>query len=551
MQRRYRALEKLKTLVAAGTLPVSDASHRALQIVETTPQPVRLQDPRLTAISTELLAQAASDPQKAKQIANLRGRLDRLRDEDSRVQKALTQTDLLEETPKANALLDVVEFSYLYALFDQFKYLDAFEQLAAVPAATWQRTPHTTLQQLLKSATTVMGHAAMPAQDKMAAASPSAMHLHFLRFIRTLHDAKALPPNWITLPSAILAMKMASVQAKDASYLLHLSAAQSAAYADSLTIRYALAQRDLTEPTVVAPPPALFVATIQVLDYLDLHAALPGVHQAYRGPLSPEVLDALLRVLVQPRLARPAARALAVSLTLDLVPYLERGCERALLDALLRAGLPDDAYDALLKMHALSPGLRLPGALQTELLVAFYKRRQLDQFHLAFDEMWARGYIVGPREFRRLTAVVPPHVLQSLMGSRDYRGCLTELLAAARVKSPDALDLRAQPAALAPALVQLALDALRPSAVDAADLVVLVSQPAATAAIKALLAAKGLPCTSPVRGRLVVAADALQEYLEDKDTQRVKDSVWRLMVLRAAGVSSVVAGAVAYWSAMH
>ncbi|KDO31496.1 hypothetical protein SPRG_04110 [Saprolegnia parasitica CBS 223.65] len=543
MQRRYRALEKLQSLVAAGSLSASDASHRAVQIVESTPQPVRLQEPRLAELSKALLAQAANDSAKAAQVAILQGRLDRLRDEDVRVQSQLQELDIEDPTTlKAAALRDVVEFSHVYALLEEYKYLDAFAQLAHITPSTWQRTPHTTQQQLLKSATTVMGHGAVPAQDKMASASSSIMHANFLAYIRTLHDAKVLPPNWIVLPSSISAMKLASLLAKDATCLLHLLKAQNNAYAESLTISYALAQRDLTEPQVVAPSPALLIAAIETLDYLNLHGSIPLVHQAYRGPPSSEILDCLLRVLVQPRLSRKMARTLSVSITLDLVPIVEHGCSAALLQALVTSGLVHDAYGCYLKLHKLSPGARVPTSILTDMLVAFYKAKQYDQFHLAFDEMWRRGYVVGLHEFRALSAVVPPHVLLSLMGSRDYSNCLAEVHTQASATDPMLLDLRTLPASLAPSLLWLHVEHLRPHGLhdDAKDgLRVLVQQPQAIAALQASLEQHNVPWTSPRRGELCLAAASVLDYLERQDTQRVKDSVWRMMVLRALGVSSL------------
>ncbi|EQC27862.1 hypothetical protein SDRG_14442 [Saprolegnia diclina VS20] len=549
MQRRYRALEKLQSLVAAGSLSASDASHRAVQIVESTPQPVRLQEPRLAELSKELLAQAANDTAKAAQVAILQGRLDRLRDEDVRVQSQLQELDTEDPTPKAAALRDVVEFSHVYALFEEYKYLDAFAQLAHISPSTWQRTPHTTQQQLLKSATTVMGHGAVPAQDKMASASSSVMHANFLAYIRTLHYAKVLPPNWIVLPSSVSAMKLASLLAKDATCLLHLLKAQNNAYAESLTISYALAQRDLTEPQVIAPSPALLVAAIETLDYLNLHGSIPLVHQAYRGPPSSEILDCLLRVLVQPRLSRKMARTLSVSITLDLVPIVENGCSAALLQALVTSGLVHDAYGCYLKLHKLSPGARVPTSVLTDMLVAVYKAKQYDQFHLAFDEMWRRGYVVGLHEFRALSAVVPPHVLLSLMGSRDYTNCLAEVHTQASAKDRMLLDLRHLPASIAPSLLWLHVEHLHGLDEGATENVrVLVQKPQAVAALEASLQQHNVPWTTPRRGELVIAAAAVIDYVERQDTQRVKDSVWRMMVLRALGVSSLVLGGVTYMS---
>ncbi|KAH9193631.1 hypothetical protein AeNC1_004405 [Aphanomyces euteiches] len=87
MQRRLVAMAKLKTSVKAGSMKASDAVHRALQMLESTPQPVRLQEPRLAKISQQLVDLAAKSEDTATET--IQHRLDRLLQEDRRVYKQL------------------------------------------------------------------------------------------------------------------------------------------------------------------------------------------------------------------------------------------------------------------------------------------------------------------------------------------------------------------------------------------------------------------------------------------------------------------------------
>ncbi|OQS07625.1 hypothetical protein THRCLA_00389 [Thraustotheca clavata] len=558
MHRRWRSLEKLRTQVLEGAIDALDASHRAVQIVESTPQPFRLQDPRLTSVSKELIEAAK---QKGVNVANLEGRLDRLLDEDSRVTTkidTLTDVDVDKVDFKTKKLLDVVEFKQLYALLDEYKYLEAFEQLAAISLATWQRTPQSTVQQVLKATSTIMGHSAILAQSKMETSSKSLTHLHFLQFIKTLHTSKTLPPNWITLPTSIFAMKFASMKAKDATYLLHLVKAQNKAYAESMTLRYALAQKDLTEPHVVAPPPQLLIATIDVLDYLDLHQSIPLVQQEYSGRLTKEILTCFLRVLAQPRLPRKMVSTLSVTFTLDLVPYIELRFESALLKALVSSGLIQNAYDTYLRLHKLSPSVKIPGSIQTEILVGFYKRKLFDQFHIAYEEMWSRGYAIQHHEFNLLSSVVPPHVLQSVMGEREYLKCLKDIHIKARIKSEEsplpskkgALDLRFMPASICTKLFWLHIDDIlaqrKLGKHVVSDMRIFMNQPQVEDTLKSAIQAQDINCETPNRGEIIIPANELNDFLDRQETQRVKDTVWKLMVFRALGVYSIVVGAATY-----
>jgi hypothetical protein len=298
MQRRLNILKNLKIAVSSGSITAIDASHRALQMLEATPQPVRLQEPKLEQVSHELLTQARMEQTKSnvKSLNVLKGRLQRLQNEDRRLQFQLSASSSSVDTHKPRnreKLHDIALFTTLYTLFDQHKYTQAFEQLTTVPTSAWKRAPHTTQLHILKTATEVLAAQRLPKSHVL-----SAIGTDYLKYIDVLVEAHVLPPNWITQPTSCSGMKAASIYAKDPSCLLELVQAQNRAFRESNTLSYALAQRDLTEPHVLAPPPHVLVTAMDVAARLGFYTHLPHLYRDHAGPMSKDISVALIRHLV-------------------------------------------------------------------------------------------------------------------------------------------------------------------------------------------------------------------------------------------------------------
>ncbi|RHY33629.1 hypothetical protein DYB32_001483 [Aphanomyces invadans] len=619
MQRRLDALEKLKALVDAGTLSPKDATHRALQMLEATPQPVRLQEPRLVKISQELLNMAQNGSDVAggalSTSSALHGRLSRLIQEDSRVKDQFKGSDTVQlprtlEASKAAALRkmnklqrlkesidnasmppldaarramqtvhsapddiildpralqlvhdiihrvdnqrikdsmhqqlealisssappssqptgqsldtssphptpdilsDTVHFAKLYTAFDRSHHQVAFDLLAQITPAMWKRTPHANRSQLVKVSS--MGIASV--NDSVAAQQ-------YLQFVLGVFRAKGLPLNWINQPTAFTAIAAASLQVHDSSTLLILYKSQIREFKRS---RSYFARRNSSvlsakpHPThnnphvsVQAPTSALFAAVVDTLGALHRQTALPEIIQTFPGPIAQPGLLALLRVLTLPT---SAPHVVQLSASFPLQSFVECQYQAPLLRAMLKVDLVVEALDALLEMHTLgrsSMAKRIPSSVETDILVELYKLKAFDRFHSAYEELWARGYQVGVMEFRALSTVVPPAVLQSMLGRKEYRHCLHEVQRRAsrqaqrthEVDIATGLDLRAAPESMCAAMLTLHLKALA----HPEDVIVFVSavnQPV----VEAALAAEGLSFVARHHHQLVVPAQSI------------------------------------------
>ncbi|RHZ25870.1 hypothetical protein DYB37_001366 [Aphanomyces astaci] len=620
MHRRLGALQKLKALVDTGALSPKDATHRAIQMLESTPQPVRLKEPRLAKISNELLALTLNGSDRASaSTTTIQGRLNRLIQEDMRMEDQFKVSDtvhlpqtveasttaqlrlikkldhlkgciddgslqpldaarramqilrsapndtvldhlaskhlhdilhLVDDTrirdsmhqqlealqlipssspPSASSappstpssslptpaiLGDTVHFAKLYTAFDLGHHRQAFDLLAQITPAMWKRTPHANRHQVIKVSS--MAITSMPHDDDHPVAAQ-----HFLQFVQSVFRAKGLPLNWINQPTAIAAVAAASVQVHDSATLLLLYKSQvrdakraKGYFARRATTKSTKSTSNNAHKTILPPSTALFTAVVDTLGALHRQTALPEIIRAFPGSVGHGGLLALLRVLTLPSSA-PHVVQLAASFPLQ--SFVDSQFQAPLLRAMLKVDLVVQAYDALLHMHTLgqsSVAKQIPSSVQTDILVELYKLKAFDRFHTAYDELWTRGYQVGLLEFRALSNVVPPAVLQTMLGRKEYRQCLQEAQRRAsrqaqrshEMELAAGLDLRAAPDSMCAEMLNLHLKALsRPE-----DVILFVSA-ANQAVVEAALVADGLSFVARHHHQLVVPAQSVDQ----------------------------------------
>ncbi|KAF0696273.1 Aste57867_12971 [Aphanomyces stellatus] len=520
---RMQRLTKIKSLVDSRAMEAHDAALHAIQILESTP--VDALNPPLVQLCQDFIDGIDPSDKRQKHLQH------RVMDHQTRGQAPRREEASVPSSPFIKATMtvdsptlgDTAILTEIFAAFDSSNVNKAFNFLAQITPATWQRTSVPSRAFLLKTAVSHLTSGPLP--------SPLSAR-RFLAFIQTLNHTKGLPTHWLSLPQPCAALAKASIQAQDAGPLLAIYTKHLAHNKRSF-FRRAVKETSPppASPAAKAPfPPsnALLAAVVDTLAALHKQAQLPDLLASFPGLFTRETLAAFLRMLALPESAPHAARLVQV---MPLQAFVDFQFQGPLLRTMLKCDLVVDALDALLAMHALGhqanqPARRIPSAVQTDVLVELYKLQEYDRFHTAYDELWGHGYHVGLLEFRALSSVVPAPVLQDMLGRNEYLLCLQEAqLHASRkahrhdrttVLPPDALDLRAVPSTMSQSMLLMHLQQAKPTQ----DVIVYV-EPTGVAVVEAGLAAHGISC-SRRDAQVVVPACAVQEVhrvlmLEDAD----------------------------------